>query len=107
MAAERVNSSTVRNTDEHPVYCIQYRRPRTSPSNHFVARLWQHPPYFHDGIAATLDDGVTPYNNFRRLRLSVALQRDLVQLLKPLVPRLVAKISWIKITFAGEPLHGD
>ena len=76
---------------------------RTSPSHHFVARLWQHPPYFHDGSAATLDDGATPYNNFR-LRLSVALQRDLVQLLKSLVPRLVTKISWIKITFAGEPV---
>jgi hypothetical protein len=79
---------------------------RTSPSQYFVARLWQHPPYFHGGSAATLDDGATLYNNFR-LRLSVALQRDLVQLLKSLVPRLVAKISWIKITFAGEPLHGD
>ena len=71
-----------------------------------VARLWQHPPYLHDGSAATLDDSATPYNNFLRLELSVARQRDLVQLLKSLVPRLVTKISWIKITFAGEPEWG-
>ena len=71
-------------------------------SHSFVARLWQHLPYFHDGTAATIDDGVTPYNNFRRLQLSVAAQRDLVQYLKSLVPRLVAKISWMKVTFARE-----
>ena len=49
-------------------------------------------------------DVVTPYNNFRRLRLSVAQERDFVQYLKSLVPRLVAKISWIKVTSAGEPV---
>ena len=26
-------------------------------------------PYFHDGTAATIDDVVTPYNNFRRLQV--------------------------------------
>jgi signal transduction histidine kinase len=29
-------------------------------SQHLVARLWQPPPYFHDGNAATLDDVVYP-----------------------------------------------
>jgi hypothetical protein len=63
---------------------------------------WQRPPFFHDGTGATIDDGVTPYNNFRRLRFSVAQQRDLIQYLKSLVPRLVAKIFWMRVTSAGE-----
>jgi len=46
--------------------------------------LWQHPPYFHDGSAATLADVVTHYNNFRRLGLSTAQQQDLVHYLKSL-----------------------
>ncbi len=53
---------------------------RTTP----LRGLWQHPPYFHDGSAATLEDAVTHYNNFRRLGLSAAQQRDLVQYLKSL-----------------------
>ncbi|MDP9200990.1 MAG: c-type cytochrome [Gemmatimonadota bacterium] len=53
---------------------------RTTP----LRGLWQHAPYFHDGSAATLADVVTHYNNFRRLNLSVAQQRDLVQYLKSL-----------------------
>jgi len=53
---------------------------RTTP----LRALWQHPPYFHDGSAATLEDVVTHYNNFRRLNLSSAQQRDLAQYLKSL-----------------------
>jgi mono/diheme cytochrome c family protein len=53
---------------------------RTTP----LRGLWQHAPYFHDGSAASLEDVVTHYNNFRRLNLSVAQQRDLVQYLKSL-----------------------
>ena len=53
---------------------------RTTP----LRALWQHAPYFHDGSAATLEGVVTHYNNFRRLNLSVAQQRDLVQYLKSL-----------------------
>ena len=53
---------------------------RTTP----LRALWQHPPYFHDGSAATLEDVVTHYNNFRRLNLSTAQQRDLAQYLKSL-----------------------
>jgi hypothetical protein len=59
-------------------------------------------PVDHDGTA-TIADGVTPYNNFRRLKFSVAQQRDLVQYLKSLAPRLVAKIYWMKVTSSGEP----
>ena len=53
---------------------------RTTP----LRGLWQHAPYFHDGSAATLEEVVAHYNNFRRLNLSVAQQRDLVQYLKSL-----------------------
>ncbi|HJQ11048.1 MAG TPA: c-type cytochrome [Gemmatimonadaceae bacterium] len=53
---------------------------RTTP----LRALWQHAPYFHDGSAATLEDVVNHYNNVRRLNLSAAQQRDLVQYLKSL-----------------------
>ena len=53
---------------------------RTTP----LRGLWQHPPYFHDGSAKTLADVVTHYNNVRRLNLSSAQQRDLVEFLKSL-----------------------
>jgi mono/diheme cytochrome c family protein len=46
--------------------------------------LWQHPPYFHDGSAATLPDVVTHYNTLRQLNLSAGQQQDLVQYLKSL-----------------------
>nr|MDP9177210.1 hypothetical protein [Gemmatimonadota bacterium] len=39
---------------------------RTTP----LRALWQHPPYFHDGSAATLTDVVNHYNQFRRLGLT-------------------------------------
>jgi len=53
---------------------------RTTP----LRALWQHAPYFHDGSASRLEDVVTHYNNLRRLDLSAAQQRDLVQYLKSL-----------------------
>ena len=56
------------------------KRYRTTP----LRGLWQHPPYFHDGSAATLDAVVAHYNRVRNLRLSAAQQRDLVQYLKSL-----------------------
>ena len=46
--------------------------------------LWQHPPYFHDGSAATLADVVAHYNRVRTLNLTVEQQRDLVEYLKSL-----------------------
>jgi len=51
---------------------------RTTP----LRALWQHPPYFHDGSAATLADVVTHYNKVRALGLTPAQQRDLVEYLK-------------------------
>jgi mono/diheme cytochrome c family protein len=56
------------------------KRYRTTP----LRGLWQHPPYFHDGSAATLDAVVAHYNRVRNLRLSAAQQADLVQYLKSL-----------------------
>ena len=53
---------------------------RTTP----LRALWQHPPYFHDGGAATLVDVVTHYNRVRTLGLTTEEQRDLVEYLKSL-----------------------
>jgi Di-haem oxidoreductase, putative peroxidase len=56
---------------------------RTTP----LRALWQHPPYFHDGSAATLLDVVNRYNNDDE-RFSVDLtnrqKSDLVEFLKSL-----------------------
>jgi cytochrome c5 len=50
---------------------------RTTP----LRGLWQHPPYFHDGSAKTLDDVVDHYNKERALKLTDAEQKDLAQYL--------------------------
>ena len=53
---------------------------RTTP----LRALWQHPPYFHDGSAATLADVVAHYNRVRALGLTAERQRELVEYLKSL-----------------------
>jgi mono/diheme cytochrome c family protein len=53
---------------------------RTTP----LRGLWQHPPYFHDGSAATLSDVVAHYNRVRHLGLTPEQERDLVEYLKTL-----------------------
>jgi mono/diheme cytochrome c family protein len=53
---------------------------RTTP----LRALWQHPPYFHDGSAATLADVVAHYNRARTLSLTAIQQQDLVEYLKSL-----------------------
>ena len=53
---------------------------RTTP----LRGLAQHPPYFHDGSAATLADVVTHYDRVRELKLNADQQRDLVEYLKTL-----------------------
>jgi cytochrome c peroxidase len=53
---------------------------RTTP----LRGLWQHPPYFHDGSAATLADVVEHYDGVRGLNLTEAERRDLVEYLKTL-----------------------
>ena len=53
---------------------------RTAP----LKGVWQHPPYFHNGSAATLEDVVTTYDTRRSLGLTSAERADLVQYLKSL-----------------------
>jgi mono/diheme cytochrome c family protein len=53
---------------------------RTAP----LKGLWQHPPYFHNGTAATLEDVVNTYDTKRALGLTTDQKTDLVQYLKSL-----------------------
>jgi cytochrome c5 len=53
---------------------------RTAP----LKGIWQHPPYFHNGTAATLEDVVSIYNDRRSLGLTSDQRADLVQYLKSL-----------------------
>jgi len=53
---------------------------RTAP----LHGVWQHPPYFHNGIAATLDDVVELYNSRNGLNLTAEQKADLVQYLNSL-----------------------
>jgi cytochrome c5 len=53
---------------------------RTTP----LRGLWQHPPYFHDGSAASLEDVVAHYDRVRSLDLTEEQQRELVEYLKTL-----------------------
>lgn len=50
---------------------------RTTP----LRALWQHPPYFHDGSAATLGDIVAHYDAFLGLELTLEQKLDLVEFL--------------------------
>lgn len=53
---------------------------RTTP----LRGLWQHAPYFHNGVAATLDAVVDLYNTRKNLNLTSQQKSDLVQYLKSL-----------------------
>jgi hypothetical protein len=53
---------------------------RTAP----LHGVWQHPPYFHNGTAATLEDVVNTYDTKRSLHLTADQKSDLVQYLKSL-----------------------
>ena len=53
---------------------------RTAP----LRGVWQHPPYFHNGIAATLEDVVELYDSRSGLNLTAEQKADLVQYLKSL-----------------------
>jgi mono/diheme cytochrome c family protein len=67
---------------ETPSYAARSatRMYRTSP----LKGVWQHPPYFHDGSAATLEDVVRTYDAKRSLGLSPQQIGDLAQYLKSL-----------------------
>ncbi|HEY1907491.1 MAG TPA: c-type cytochrome [Myxococcaceae bacterium] len=53
---------------------------RTAP----LKGVWQHPPYFHNGTASTLEDVVNIYDQRRSLGLTPDQRGDLVQYLKSL-----------------------
>ena len=53
---------------------------RTAP----LRGVWQHPPYFHNGTAATLEDVVEIYDSKQALGLTAEQKADLVQYLKSL-----------------------
>ena len=69
-------------TGMDPLYASRSatKKYRTTP----LRALWQHPPYFHDGSAATLDEVVEHYVDELGLHLSRNQQRDLVEFLKTL-----------------------
>jgi hypothetical protein len=53
---------------------------RTTP----LRGAWQHPPYFHDGSAATFEDVVDHYDDYLGLELTDEQKSDLVEFLKSL-----------------------
>jgi mono/diheme cytochrome c family protein len=53
---------------------------RTTP----LQGIWQHPPYFHDGSAATLPEVVERYDSAKGLGLTDEQKADLVEYLKSL-----------------------
>src|SRR2546428_8050025 len=58
-------------------------RYRTTP----LRGAWQHPPYFHNGSAATLTDVVAHYNTTLRLGLKPQHQTDLLPVFRSLLER--------------------
>ena len=78
----RIGSTPRAETGMDPAYARRTttKRYRTTP----LRALWQHPPYFHDGSAATLNDVVEHYNTIRRLNLTEEQKLDLVEFLKSL-----------------------
>jgi cytochrome c peroxidase len=56
------------------------RQYRTTP----LKGLWQHPPYFHDGSAATTEEVAQTYNAKRSLGLTPQEVADLATYLKSL-----------------------
>jgi mono/diheme cytochrome c family protein len=73
---------------EHPSNAAYATRPasitqkwRTTP----LRALWQHPPYFHDGSAATLGDVIDRYDAFfKDMNLNDSQKSDLEEFLKSL-----------------------
>ena len=56
------------------------RHYRTAP----LHGLWQHPPYFHNGSAPTLEAVIETYNTRKSLGLTKTQMADLAQYLKSL-----------------------
>ena len=73
---------TAKETGQDGAYAARTRNAsyRTTP----LRGLWQHPPYFHDGSAKTLNDVVDHYDKQLTLRLTTKEKADLVEYLKTL-----------------------
>ena len=69
-------------TGMDPAYALRTttKRYRTTP----LRALWQHPPYFHNGSAPTLEAVVEKYNDRQSLGLTAEEISDLAQYLKSL-----------------------
>lgn len=69
-------------TGVNPLYATRGKtgKYRSTP----LRALWQHPPYFHDGSAETLEDVVDHYNGVLGLGLTDSQKADLVEYLKSL-----------------------
>jgi hypothetical protein len=67
---------------QDPAYALRSatKKYRTTP----LRALWQHPPYFHDGSAASLLAVVNHYNTLLSLSLTNRQKADLVEYLKTL-----------------------
>lgn len=76
-ANQRLHSTSDVPTDPQYADRSATKKWRTSP----LRGVWQHPPYFHDGSAATLLDVVNRYNTAKGLQLSDQQKADLVQYL--------------------------
>jgi hypothetical protein len=76
------NLHTAAETGMDPVYARRGTtgKYRTTP----LRALWQHPPYFHDGSAATLGEVVEHYDRVLNLGLGAAAKEDLLEYLKSL-----------------------
>jgi cytochrome c peroxidase len=69
-------------TGMDPTYAARttQKRYRTTP----LRGLWQHPPYFHDGSAKTIEDVIKHYVRVLNLQLTGKQRNDLEEYLKSL-----------------------
>jgi mono/diheme cytochrome c family protein len=69
-------------TGMDPAYALRgaTKKYRATP----LRALWQHPPYFHDGSAATLAAVVEHYDRVLQLHLSLSQKANLIEYLKSL-----------------------
>jgi hypothetical protein len=78
-----INKGILHDPDETGMDSAYARRTTTGQYRTTPLRaLWQHPPYFHDGSAATLEDVVEHYDDELDLELTGRQKDNLVEFLK-------------------------